>query len=293
MKVKRLETIKKLKVMLYWKEGISVDVQELFFDGDHLKDGQRILDYGIPGNSTVHLVSREPSRMRLYFNMPSNEKTIELQVLKGDTIQKIKSIIQYKEGICQHDFEIYSSGRLLENHKTLASLNIQSKDTLQMISNRKDTRSISVQTPTKGVIEVEVRWVHTVLDVKKIIESIINIPSQCMKLIRTEEQLEDWKTLACYDIDEDDVLTVEIPDKFQISVITITGKIITLDVFQSSTVANVKELLSRLEDIPVNQQRIILNRSVPEDSGTLASYSIDKESIIHMMLKIGGSPEDA
>ncbi|KAK1590993.1 hypothetical protein Q3G72_000462 [Acer saccharum] len=184
--------------------------------------------------------------------MPSNEKTIELQVLKGDTIQKIKSIIQYKEGICQHDFEIYSSGRLLENHKTLASLNIQSKDTLQMISNRKDTRSISVQTPTKGVIEVEVWWVHTVLDVKKIIESIINIPSQCMKLIRTEEQLEDWKTLACYDIDEDDVLTVEIPDKFQISVITITGKIITLDVFPSSTVANVKELLSRLEDIPVN-----------------------------------------
>ncbi|KAK1592820.1 hypothetical protein Q3G72_030931 [Acer saccharum] len=271
MKVKRSETIKKLKVMLCRKEGISVDVQELFFAGDHLKDGQRILDYGIPRNSTVHLVSRESSRLRLYLNMPSNEKTIELQVLKGDTIQKIKSIIQYKEGICPHDFEIYSSGRLLENHKTVASLNIQSKDTLQMISNRKDTRLISVQTPTKGVIEVEVRWMHTVLDVKKIIESIINIPSQCMKLIRTEEQLEDLETLACYDIDEDDVLTVEIPDKFQISVITINGIIITLDVFPSSTVANVKELLSRLEDIPVNWQTIISNGRVLEDSRTLAS----------------------
>ncbi|KAK0608683.1 hypothetical protein LWI29_034347 [Acer saccharum] len=191
--------------------------------------------------------------------MPSNEKPIKLEVQKDYTIQKIKSIIQDEYGICPCDFEIYSCGKLLENHRTMASLNIQSEDTLQMISNRKETRSLYVQTPTKGSIKVEVRWVHTVLDVKKIIESIINIPNQCTKLIRTEEQLEDWKTLACYDINEGDVLTVEIPDKFQISVITITGLIVTLDVFTSSTVANVKELLSRLKDIPINRQRILLN----------------------------------
>ncbi|KAK2643701.1 hypothetical protein Ddye_018896 [Dipteronia dyeriana] len=242
MKVKRLETIKKLKVMLCRKECISVDVQELFFAGDHLKDGQRILDYGIPGNSTVHLVYRESSRMRLYFNMPSNEKTIELEVLKGDTIQKIKSIIQYKEGICPRDFEIYSSGTLLENHKTVASLNIQSKDTLQMISNREDTRSISVETPTKGVIDIEVRLVHSVLDVKKIIESMINICCHSMKLFinGTEEQLENSKTLACYDIDEGDILTIQCPDIFQILVKTHTGKTITFEVFPSSTVHSVK-----------------------------------------------------
>ncbi|KAK3190366.1 hypothetical protein Dsin_029927 [Dipteronia sinensis] len=250
MKVKRSETIKKLKVMVCRKEGISVDVQELFFGGDHLKDGQRILDYGIPGDSTVHLVSKESSQMRLYFNMPSNEKTIELQVLKGDTIQKIKPIIQYKEGICPHDFEIYSSGRLLENHKTVASLNIQSKDTLQMISNRNDTRSISVQTPTKGVIEVEVRLIHSVLDVKKIIESMINICSQRMKLFidGTEEQLENSKTLACYDIDEGDILTIQYSDVFQISVRTYNGNTFTLDVTSSSTVYNVKQLLYELID---------------------------------------------
>ncbi|KAK1592647.1 hypothetical protein Q3G72_028248 [Acer saccharum] len=226
--------------------------------------------------------------------MPSNEKTIKLEVQKDYTIQKIKSIIQDEYGICPCDFEIYSCGKLLENHRTMASLNIQSEDTLQMISNRKETRSLYVQTPTKGSIKVEVRWVHTVLDVKKIIESIINIPNQCMKLIKTEEQLEDWKTLACYDINEGDVLTVEIPEKFQISVITITGLIITLDVFPSSTVANVKELLSRLKDIPVNRQRILLNGGELElkDSRTLASYSIDKESILHMMLKSGWPPED-
>ncbi|KAK3190365.1 hypothetical protein Dsin_029926 [Dipteronia sinensis] len=294
MKVKRSDTIKDIKAMLDEEEHVPEDVQELFFAGDHLRDGQRILDYGILRNSTVHLVHREPYWMTLHFKMPSNEKTIKLEVQEHYTIQKIKSIIQDEEGICPCDFEIYSCGKLLENHRTMASLNIQSEDTLQMISNRKETRSLYVQTPTKGSIKVEVRSVHTVLDVKKIIESIINIPSQCMKLIRTEEQLEDWKTLACYDINEGDVLTVEIPDKFQISVITtFTGEIITLDVFPSSTVANVKDLLSRLNGIPVKHQKILLNGGVLKDSRTLASYSIDKESILHMMLIIGGTPEDA
>ncbi|TXG72371.1 hypothetical protein EZV62_000950 [Acer yangbiense] len=271
MKVKRSYTIKDIKAMLDEKEHVPEDVQELFFAGDHLRDGQRILDYGIPRNSTVHLVHRESYWMTLHFKMPSNEKTIMLEVQKDYTIQKIKSIIQDEEGICPCDFEIYSCGKLLENHRTVASLNIQSS------------------------IKVEVRWVHTVLDVKKIIESIINIPSQCMKLIRTEKQLEDWKTLACYDINEGDVLTVEIPNKFQISVIILTGEIIPLDVFPYSTVANVKELLSRLKDIPVNWQRILLNGGELElkDSRTLASYSIDKESILHMVQIMGGPPEDA
>ncbi|KAK2643699.1 hypothetical protein Ddye_018894 [Dipteronia dyeriana] len=292
MKVKRSNTIKDIKTMLEEEEHVPEDVQELFFAGDHLRDGQRILDYGIPRNSNVHLVHRESDWMTLHFKMPSNEKTIKLEVQEDYTVQKIKSIIQNEEGICPSDFEIYSCGKLLDNHRTMASLNMQSEDTLQMICNRKDTRSLYVQTPTKGSIKVEVRWVHTVLDVKKIIESIISIPSQCMKLSKTEEQLEDWKTLACYDINEGDVLTVEIPDKFQLSVM-INGAIITLNVFPSSTVANVKELLSRLNDIPVNRQRIILNGRVLEDSMTLASYSIDKESILHMMLKIGGRPENA
>ncbi|KAK0607299.1 hypothetical protein LWI29_012812 [Acer saccharum] len=217
--------------------------------------------------------------------MPSNEKTIELQVLKGDTIQKIKSIIQYKEGICPHDFEIYSSGRLLENHKTVASLNIQSNDTLHMISNRKDTRLISVQTPTKGVIEVEVRLIHSVLDVKKIIESMINIRSQRMKLFinGTEEQLdENSKTLACYDINEGDILTIQYLDVFQISVRTYTGNTITLDVTSSSTVDNVKKLLYGLMGIPVHRQTMMFEGRKLENSMTLASYSIDEESILYI-----------
>ncbi|KAL5781670.1 hypothetical protein ACOSP7_006699 [Xanthoceras sorbifolium] len=294
MRVKRSETIKNLKVMLHEKEGISEDVQDLFFDGDHLRDdGQRISDYGIPRNSTINLVCRDSSRMKLCFKMPSNEKTIVLNVQKSDTIQKIKSIIQDREHICSYDFDIYSSGRLLENHRTVASLNVQSNNTLQLISNRKETILVSVETPTEGVIEVEVRWMHTVLDVKKIIESMINIPIQCMELFigRTEEQLEDGKSFASYDMDQLDFLTIKIPDKFQISVTDLIGKTVTLEVFHSSTVRNVKELLYRLMGVQVYQQRIIFKGRQLEDRMTLGSYSIGKESSLYMVLRLGGPPE--
>ncbi|KAL5848827.1 hypothetical protein ACOSQ4_006840 [Xanthoceras sorbifolium] len=134
---------------------------------------------------------------------------------------------------------------------------------------------------------------HTVLDVKKIIESMINIPIQCMELFigRTEEQLEDGKSFASYDMDQLDFLTIKIPDKFQISVTDLIGKTVTLEVFHSSTVRNVKELLYRLMGVQVYQQRIIFKGRQLEDRMTLGSYSIGKESSLYMVLRLGGPPE--
>ncbi|KAL5781671.1 hypothetical protein ACOSP7_006700 [Xanthoceras sorbifolium] len=87
------ETIEILKVMLREKEYHLEDVQELFFVGYNLKDDQRILDYGIPGNFTIDLVHQE-SCLILHFKMPSNETTFDLEVQKCDNIPIIKSIIQ-------------------------------------------------------------------------------------------------------------------------------------------------------------------------------------------------------
>lgn len=136
--MKQSETIENLKVMLREKEGVADDIRDLFFWGDHLHPSQRISDYAIRENSTIHLYCRERIRVVLYFKMPSNGKIIKLEVLENDTIQKIKSIIQEKERISAYDFEIYYSCRLLENHRTVASINIQGEAMLHLISNPKD-----------------------------------------------------------------------------------------------------------------------------------------------------------
>ncbi|KAJ4722750.1 Polyubiquitin [Melia azedarach] len=165
--------------MLRENEGISENLQVLSFDGQRLGvSGSSIMDYGILKNSTITV--EELSWKKLYFTMSSNEKTIELKVRYTDSFHRIKSVIWEKEGIHSYQYSLYYAGKLVEDYRTVASLNIQSNEaTLHLISNPEDgVLSIFAETQGKGTMKVKVRRMNTVLDVKKIVESSTNLHSE-------------------------------------------------------------------------------------------------------------------
>ncbi|KAL0733533.1 hypothetical protein Bca4012_009743 [Brassica carinata] len=121
--IRSSDTIGYVKKTIRFKEGIPSDKQRLIYLGKQMEDHRTLADYDIRKGSTLLLPLG--GFMQIFVKFLAG-KTIALVVESSSTIDNVKTMIQFKEPLCNDQQSIIFDGKQMEDHRTLCPKRLNS-----------------------------------------------------------------------------------------------------------------------------------------------------------------------
>ncbi|KAJ0817833.1 putative Ubiquitin-like domain-containing protein [Helianthus annuus] len=266
LQVKGLDTISSIKLKIEALEDIPCRQQKLIFDEKLLQDND------ILGNLCIE---KESILKLLHCQDP-----LQCVSLKNQTA---KMADKGKLGMADRDDRSGKGEEKASSHNVAFNVNY-----IYLLHQRHGM--INIKTDTGKIVSLGVKGSDTVGSVKLKIQAKEHIPFDQQELIFNEVVLDNQYTLSSYSMKNQSTLTVtgKSVRMMKIKVKISTGTTISLTVYPTDTIADVKTKIYDAKGIPCEKQALMIDEKVLGDGGTLFDYYVAMGNTLTLMRQSRG-----